>query len=171
MGMGVRTPGELGRIAGVILGETGERESRPYGKMADQPVIRLEFESRRRKTAQKQSLSGEITHHASATAAPPGLAPGTSWAAFRRQSHSVVLVGNEGGPQGEGESGGRSPLSRGHHGAPVQLIDKTVSFSLVQKGRQDQHWGSWRNCVIALRNEVMLSGLIWQAAIYTTTLI
>lgn len=29
MGMEVKTPGELGRIAGVILGETGERESRP----------------------------------------------------------------------------------------------------------------------------------------------
>ncbi|PWY62878.1 hypothetical protein BO83DRAFT_383121 [Aspergillus eucalypticola CBS 122712] len=99
------------------------------------------------KLRRNRSLSGEITHDASATAgqavitalltghtecitasrttdrllrnpmwpAPPGFAPGTSWAAFRRPSHSVVLAGNEGGPQGVEESGGRSPSSREQH--------------------------------------------------------
>ncbi|OJZ86306.1 hypothetical protein ASPFODRAFT_60312 [Aspergillus luchuensis CBS 106.47] len=178
MGMGVRTPGELGRIAGVILGETGERESRPYGKKADQPVNPLQI--------RKQSLSGEITHDASATAgqavitalltghtecitasrttdrllrnpmwpAPPGFAPGTSWAAFRRQSHSVVLAGNEGGPQGVEESGG-SLVQRGRT-KPALLVMEEES-DLIFKCTDDGIGWSWRNCVIALGNEVMLS--------------
>ncbi|PYH72369.1 uncharacterized protein BO88DRAFT_423186 [Aspergillus vadensis CBS 113365] len=177
MGMGVKTPGELGRIAGVILGETGERESRPSDS---------KFESRRRKTAQKQSLSGEITHDASATAgqavitalltghtecitasrttdrllrnpmwpAPPGFAPGTSWAAFRRPSHSVVLAGNEGGPQGVEESGG-SLVQRGKT-KPALLVMEEES-DLIFKCADDGIGWSWRNCVIALGNEVMLS--------------
>lgn len=39
---------------------------------------------------------------------------------------------------------------------------------LIFKRADDGIGWSWRNCVIALRNEVMLSGLIWQAAIYTS---
>lgn len=47
---------------------------------------------------------------------------------------------------------------------PALLVMEEESDLIFKRADDGIGW-SWRNCVIALRNEVMLSGLIWQAAI------